>query len=280
MSLSATSVALLLTIASPAHGAEAGMADVRDEGVTTTTEVVPAGAEPAPHPEEAELYDRFFGEEEVKEAAKPEQESPVAKAATDLTVPWWLLPVGMLGVGVLLVMRNKASKTTAVRQSIRVMSRTHMGKEGSLAMIEVADGDQRTRRLLVGFGGGAPRLVADVSAWEVAVAAPSPVLADEPRSTVAMPVSEPVLATQSPVDGMGEVISTGFGRALQGATRYGTVSTLSSAAEAPTEPIELTPEQPSHADLVADVLALHDASALGAKEANTKPSYSRRTVVA
>jgi hypothetical protein len=275
MSLSATTVALLLTFATTAHGVEPVHGEVREDGASTTVEVREAG-EVASHPGDAALYERFFNVPDSTTMPAPSEE-PVAKKMGEMSVPWWLIPIGMLAIGVLLLMRNKVTKVAVSRQAIRIISRTQMGKEGSLAMIEVADGDQRTRRLLVGFGGGAPRLVADVSAWDVAVAAPSPVLADEPRATVAMPIAiaeempiaiaEEISIVPAAVDGVGA-----FARALSA------VSAPEDSRVEETPVIAMVPED--HDYLVADVLAMHDAKPLNGVPKPVSAVYSRRTVVA
>ena len=81
-----------------------------------------------------------------------------------------------LAIGVLLIVRGRINGAKVPVEAIKVVSVSY--KEGTLALNEVHDGDSRKRRLLVGLGGGAPRLVADVSAWEVAVAAPSNIAND------------------------------------------------------------------------------------------------------
>jgi flagellar biogenesis protein FliO len=273
MSLSAATAALLLTIATTAHGAEAVPGEVREEGVITTTTVVEAGEDKSePHKTDVALYDRFFGIPEVE--SPPAQTPEVVEKTRDIAMPWWLIPVAMLGIGVLLLMRRRAGHSNVVLQGIRVVSRTHVGKEGSLAMIEVADGDHRTRRLLVGFGSGAPRLVADVSAWDVAVAAPSPVQADEPHAAVALPsLMDADMGAIAPLHEAPQDIPA-FGRAMQAASVY------SIAAAQKTEPEESLEVETSHDHLVAEVLAMRDASPLSAKQPPKRLTTSRRTVVA
>ena len=124
-----------------------------------------------------------------------------------------------------------------------------------------------------------------MSAWEVAVAAPSPVLADEPRSTVAMPVTSPIPQAEPAAavgpESMGASIANGFGRALQAATRYGAASQMDKTPEqAVDDESQVDSKDIRHEDLVAEVLALHDAQPLTPKDEQPKPAYSRRTVVA
>ncbi|MDG1481689.1 MAG: hypothetical protein P8R54_18990 [Myxococcota bacterium] len=72
-------------------------------------------------------------------------------------------PLGLLGTlgaaGVVL----RARKTGGVPGDIKVISRAGLSRTASLAMIEVIGSDGEPRRMLVGVGGGAPRLVADLS---------------------------------------------------------------------------------------------------------------------
>jgi hypothetical protein len=299
MSLSATSVAFILTIASSAHGSPVVIGEVREDvpaaQTPASTEAQPAVAPAttpdvtapevtapevtapevtAPEveaatplsPEDEELYSRFFGGE--AEEAEAEPEAPVVEAARDSAWPWWVWPVGIMSVGVLFFMRGKAREKLLPTHGIRIVSRSALGKEGTLAMIEVADGDHRTRRLLVGFGGGAPRLVADVSAWDVAVAAPAPESAAAPHHTGPDPLQAvPVQVEQA-------AVPASFG---------GTLKTAAARYEASTAPVlnTDTQEAATHDELVADVLAMRDTKEL-TKSVSTQrhPAYSRRQVVA
>jgi len=288
MSLSATSVALILSIVSSAHGSNAVLGDVREGAPTTETKSVEeaaiasvpdkagegsADAEPAPPTAEDEaLYSRLFQDE----ATKAPEASEVVDEAKASVWPWWVWPVGMMTIGVLFLMRGKARETLLPAQAIRVVSRSALGKDGTLAVVEVADGDHRTRRLLVGFGSGAPRLVADVSAWDVAVAAPAPESAAAPHHTG----PDPLMAVPGPRAVQEDVgAATTFGGTLQAArARY------EEAAPAPQKPA-VAPVQraAAHEDLVAEVLKMRDAKELnpsGGSASKRRPAYSRREVVA
>jgi hypothetical protein len=292
MSLSATTVALILTISSSAHGSPVVIGEVRVDGPAETqipqsTEVqigaaavskAPVGAEStastspaasaepeAPTEEDSALYGRFFGGE-----AAPQAEAPVVEAARESAWPWWIWPVGMLSVGVLFLVRGKAREKFLPTQAIRIISRSAMGKEGTLAVIEVADGDHRTRRLLVGFGGGAPRLVADVSAWDVAVAAPAPEDIAAPHHTG----EDPMRLVPSVVE------PVTFGGSLKAAAaRY--VPGPLEAAPAPERTVPPQQIPVAHDDLVAEVLAMRDSKEIvSATPSKGRPAYSRRQVVA
>ncbi|MEC7985337.1 MAG: hypothetical protein VX278_09240 [Myxococcota bacterium] len=77
-------------------------------------------------------------------------------------LPWWwsiILLAMLAGALRLFVKRTKAQV-----QSINVLSRTFFGREGSVAVIEVKDSEQTTKRFLLGFNtGSAPSLLADLS---------------------------------------------------------------------------------------------------------------------
>ena len=291
MSLSATTVALILTISSSAYGNPVVIGEVREDVPATEIPVaLPKAAAPSPaavtppakdvasanvkvepaeateaepvqaeSPADNQLYDRLLG---GPDSVESEPEAAVVTETKANVWPWWVWPVGMLTIGVLFLMRGKAREKFLPAQAIRIVSRSTLGKDGTLAVIEVADGDHRTRRLLVGFGGGAPRLVADVSAWDVAVAAPAPDSAAAPHHTgpdplAAVPASVPQEAPSS------------FGGTLKiAAARY-------EDAPAPVQ------ERETHDDLVAEVLAMRDTKDIGAAPSRKrKPAYSRRQVLA
>ena len=176
MKLSAMTFALILTaIQQPALGEDLVIA----EGDEYATEQVEMGPQIAPietkpsadGTEEIAQFERLFGN--VSAEALSSEDQAVVSQARAIAWPWWLAPLGLFTIGVLLVVRSRVNRHATPVEAIKVISRQSMGKDGSIALIEVHDGDCRKRRLLVGLGGGAPRLVADVSAWDVAVAAPS-----------------------------------------------------------------------------------------------------------
>ena len=121
-------------------------------------------------------FERLFGSASGPSLTAVDQ--TVAAKTSEMAWPWWMWPVGLFALGVLLIVRGRINRATVPVEAIKVVSRQTLGKDGTLALVEVHDGDSRKRRLLVGLGGGAPRLVADVSAWEVAVAAPSNITND------------------------------------------------------------------------------------------------------
>ncbi|MEC7949148.1 MAG: hypothetical protein VX265_16380 [Myxococcota bacterium] len=113
-------------------------------------------------PREQALYERLLGADETRPVS--DADTPPA-AGLDIeapTVPGWLWVVGGVGGVGLLLLRSRSLKALRGPDAIAVVSRSQLGKDGSLAVVEVAEADGEKRRLLVGFGGGAPRLVADL----------------------------------------------------------------------------------------------------------------------
>ncbi len=76
-----------------------------------------------------------------------------------------LLVPALLVVGGLLLWRARLQARLRVPgPGMRVLSRLALGREGALLLVEVDDGRGESRRLLLGAGGGAPRLVAELDA--------------------------------------------------------------------------------------------------------------------
>lgn len=85
---------------------------------------------------------------------------------------WWMWPMGLLGMlGMAGLVFQKRPWEAGDTDDVLVLSRTAVTRTSSLAVIEVTDVNGDTRRMLVGLGGGAPSLVADLSAPAPAVAA-------------------------------------------------------------------------------------------------------------
>jgi hypothetical protein len=106
------------------------------------------------------LFQRLLG-------GGPVEPAPVVAPAVGFgfespTIPSWLWVVGILGGGALLLLRSRSMRALRGPDAISVVSRTQLGKDGNLAVVEVIEADGERRRLLVGFGSGAPRLVADL----------------------------------------------------------------------------------------------------------------------
>jgi len=232
--------------------------------------------------DEKQQFQRLFGDA-PKSTTTPRDRAIVEQAAA-AAWPWWSWPVGLLALGILLIVRSRVNKQVLPTEAIRVVSRQPLGKDGTLALIELNDGDARTRRLLVGLGGGSPRLVADVSAWEVAVAAPSNIANDavavmgpdpEARFAAVAPTPENVAPTPENLGSADEdapnlrLARKSFGTHLsQAAQRYGDAA----------EPIAQSNERQ---DLIEDVLAKRERvrrESVGEKE--NKKAYSSREILA
>jgi len=284
MKLSAIAFALILTaFQQPAYGDELVVA-AGDEYATENVMAGPTQApvdeqvasEPVPMgPAEDVEFQRLFGK--TAPAPLPKADQKLVDSASQLAWPWWSWPLGLLAIGVLLIIRSRVQNPQIPVEAIRVVSRQTVGKDGTLALIEVHDGDSRKRRLLVGLGGGSPRLVADVSAWEVAVAAPSNISNDAVALVGPDPDSDPQVAT-SPTTAPLRVAPKPFEGHLQQASERYAVSEERSAPSS------------EKADLIEEVLAQREqirrdsASVLGGtkgiRQAKRKPTYSNREVVA
>ncbi|MEL6347008.1 MAG: hypothetical protein AAFV53_28095 [Myxococcota bacterium] len=92
----------------------------------------------------------------------------------------WMWPLALLGLAGLGGVAYRSRMTDGVDSGIKVLSRAALSAKNSLAVIEVLGADGQMRRMLVGIGGGAPRLVADLTA-PVAVA---PVVVATPGEAV------------------------------------------------------------------------------------------------
>lgn len=84
--------------------------------------------------------------------------------STDMIGAFWVLPLFLFMIGIVLWSRFR--KTTPLNPGeIRIDSRTPLGKEGSLAIIEVGDAEGGSQKMLIGLSEqGAPRLLSVLSA--------------------------------------------------------------------------------------------------------------------
>ena len=80
--------------------------------------------------------------------------------------PWWLPAALLGGLGLVLLSRREGGLSQLGigngSAPMRVLSRTALGQNSGLALVELDEGDGSTRRVLVGFGGGSPNLVAEL----------------------------------------------------------------------------------------------------------------------
>lgn len=100
-------------------------------------------------------YDRLFGADTTAEVA-PVEAGP--------TVPSWIWPLSLLGVGLVAATRLRRSALDAKVGAMRVLDRQVLGDRSTLLVVEVQDSSGEKRRLLIGTGSGAPALVAEVGA--------------------------------------------------------------------------------------------------------------------
>ena len=79
------------------------------------------------------------------------------------SIGWWSVPATILVLGAAgWVRRRQQGASLTSTAAVKVMGQAAMPHGGSLVVVEVADADGRSRRLLVGTVGGAPRLVAEL----------------------------------------------------------------------------------------------------------------------
>ncbi len=146
-------------------GAEAAVPGAAPEAAVPGEPAAPSGPGPGDP-----LYDRLLGDGGVASSAPP---TAPAIELQPFSVPAWVWIVGIACVSALFLLRSRSLKALRGADAIEVLSRSQVSKDGSLAVVEVTEVDGVRRRLLVGFGGGAPRLVADLGR-------PLPDLEDEP----------------------------------------------------------------------------------------------------
>ncbi len=127
-------------------------------------------APPPPTPAEEAEFTRLFGDAAADPAVVPVAEPPTASLPI---APPWVWGVLLVAVAGLFYARSRLLKPPASGLNVRVVGRTLLGREGNLAVVEVSDGG-RVRRMLVGYGGGAPRLVADLTDADAEAAQPNP----------------------------------------------------------------------------------------------------------
>jgi hypothetical protein len=78
-------------------------------------------------------------------------------------VPLWAWPLVLVGAVALYVLRDRLLRRRQPAPVLRVLGRVSLGKEGSLALVDVDDGRGGSRRLLLGLGAGTPQLLTDLS---------------------------------------------------------------------------------------------------------------------
>lgn len=119
--------------------------------------------------DDTETYQRLFGSEPVAASAPA--------APVEAPSPWRLAGPAALGaVGLFLAWRMRAVKPgVGPGKPLEVICRQPLGDRNALVLLEVVDADGERRRLLVGTGGGAPSLVADLGQAPVGMELAAPV---------------------------------------------------------------------------------------------------------
>ena len=103
----------------------------------------------------SEEYLRFFPEEEIVGTSETVE--------TGSQGNYWFWPMALVLVAGAYFWKRKKVDANDDRNEINIVGRASLGREGSLAVVVVGDPQGQPRRLLVGYGGGAPRLVADLA---------------------------------------------------------------------------------------------------------------------
>lgn len=131
--------------------------------------------------DDTQTYQRLFGAEPPAPSEAP--------APVEAPSPWKLVvPAGLGAVGLFMMWRMRAVKPgVGPGRPLEVICRQPLGDRNALVLLEVVDADGERRRLLVGTGGGAPSLVADLGQ--------APVLEDAPARAAVPAV---VAAASSP----------------------------------------------------------------------------------
>ena len=148
-------------------------ADAPPGDVSTVDGADPVGAADSEAKADADLdavTERLLGDGPVLPAAT---RSPTSGPLLLPDTPSWMWPVGLLLLAAIVALRWQTQRPADASTRIRVIQRTVLGREGQLALIEVGEDDDR-RRLLIGYGSGAPRLVAELDVPEFATASPRP----------------------------------------------------------------------------------------------------------
>ena len=286
---------ILIGINQPAHGSDFVVAE-EDGSASIGKDDLPAASkfeetaelvtvEPAPTAvapvatdgiDEKKEFQRLFGDDPTAKSGT-ERDQAIIQQAAGAAWPWWSWPVGLFALGALLIVRSRVNKQELPTEAIRIVSRQPLGKDGTLALIELNDGDLRTRRLLVGLGGGSPRLVADVSAWEVAVAAPSNIMND----AVAVMGPDPEAIAPSVAQKLDQEPVTQRAKPNLRLATQSFGSHLSQAAQRYGDAAETVSSDADRHDLIEDVLAKRERvrrESVGEK--SDKKSYSSREILA
>lgn len=123
-----------------------------------------AAAGPVPPREaEDETYDRLFGAEPAGEAGEAAPTPAPKPPSLPFESPVWVWAV-IVGLGLAWVAGKvwERRRVVVAPASLRVISSTPLGRDGHISVVEVKDADGALRRMLVGHGGGAPRLIAEL----------------------------------------------------------------------------------------------------------------------
>lgn len=108
---------------------------------------------------------------------------------------WWLAPLGLIGVGVLVWSRKRMGNPLVAldENPMTVLSKQVLTPQASLVLLEVQTQDGESRRLLVGVGENGPVLVSDLGG-----SIPGFIVPDlETSATVEVTIEDPEEQTES-----------------------------------------------------------------------------------
>ena len=111
------------------------------------------------------LEDRLLGE--IKEV--PDEQNGINfQALPEQSFPLWVYPLVMLVVIGALLFAQRKRKSPVTPGEIRILSKTPLGREGSLAIVEIGSDNGDSKKLLLGLhGNSAPRLIDYVNSEQV-----------------------------------------------------------------------------------------------------------------
>lgn len=230
-----------------------------EDGAQDPTRAEPQ-AEPTAETQRSGEFERLFGD------ASPAETAPTTPPRLPAPqMPLWLW--GLLGLMLLALLVSRRTLFSGKREAddgILVTSRTSLGREGNLAVVEVGDGTGGRRRLLVGFGSGAPRLVADLTPMPEVLALAQETLGPRAIPTVVEAEETPSATTRrTPPPQRGpSVADRPLAAGPSDAERGGGLTTSQRwesalEAEGAAPPARRTATRPleSRGDLIAEVLA-------------------------
>jgi hypothetical protein len=214
-------------------------------------------------PTEGMVADRLLGEPQVGTAL------PLSSPAS---TPWWMWPLGLLGaVGVAGLMVQNSRRSGGISSDVLVLSRTAVSRNATLAVIEVSDAQGATRRMLIGIGGGAPRMVADLSGEPVAQSVAEVALSEEQPAVTEAELTETWSQATSRSRSRSRPLQPPKNPALvddeeDAPRRRGLAAYTSQGADTPVKARKVNRKKSTKTDLISEVLASRDEAPAKAEQ--------------